>query len=118
MSALVLILAVLILALAPGAALAHGAEGEGAGEVAELLLYALLAAITVAYAAGIFRIRRTEDPAGDAQFEGVDAVEGQDHDPFLVPLTTVPLTTHGTILSDVGNHAISRAAGAGQAGSP
>ena len=27
-------------------------------------------------------VGRAEDPAGDAQFEGIDAVEGQDHDPM------------------------------------
>jgi len=54
-----------------------------------------------------------EDPAGDAQLEGIDAVQGQHHDPFHLSFTI-----HGTILSKVGNHAIFRCGGPRQAVSP
>ncbi len=54
-------------------------------------------------------VGRAEDPARDPQFEGVDAVQGQDHHSF---------TPHGTILSKVGNLAIGVRCANRHAGSP
>jgi hypothetical protein len=54
-------------------------------------------------------VGRAEDPAGDAQFERVHPVEGQDHH---------SLTSHGTILSKVGNHAIGGRCADRHSGSP